>query len=924
MTQKIDFTKFDLEAYVNEFAERDSRKSRDGDAWYKCCFHDEKTASLHVSDKQAYYCHGCGAGGGVFDFVKRVNNTTTKEALNIILERSGQESVVVYEDRQPELFYVPSEVIDSYSYNGGFILKYRMPDKKFTWTHFEDGEWWVGTGGKDIELYAPRGIEGTVILAEGEKDANTLCLMGYTGISTPHGTHKWKDEYTQQLKQASMVVILNDNDYLGTAGAELAEHYLVEAGLKVKRISPVEIEPSEEKGYDITDVVEIIGEEETKIRLDDLIESTRYSKEVAHVEVVWESGVGVDYDEFMIRAVQETINNGMISELSDIEMRKLAKKYNMGIRSIQSRIKERVAAEKPRQALDFKHDVVKVEEIGLEIDIKGSGYVVQEDSGAIWNEENGYQIIGHFLAFVGVVIDAEADQDTNVKVALAYNTPQNLNKYHLLIIPKKSLATTQDIIKNLTGYNINVTQANALEVVKYLQDLQDYFKENTVMLSSLSRFGWFKDYLMPYEQDKVGIVFDATVAQPIANKLLEKVGDREKSLQLIKEVAQYSESNAVMLGASVASLVLSYLNDGGNQSFALNVWNESGYGKSVVAQAISSIFGYPFKDGGWWTKANSTLNTDIYHNSLMGHLPTFIDDPARNRGYNSEQKRDYIYSVTSGQGRGRMNRDGEIPRDVKEWCNVVIMTNETVFVDDSIPDGGAKARCIEVAFSKPLKRKTVEKWLDIMRHNHGHFAVDIANHIRETGKSILQERIVQYTRYFDKENVEGKRSLNAAYIALGLEVIDDALGLGAPDIRKWLAKEIRGSGTLSDGARAYNKLMSIVQTYDSVFRDTFDRNGMFIGAFGEGTDGRKVVFLPITTLNKFSSEMDFRVESLLSWSHANEKMVPIYNEDGVPQMVTITNHQSKVSVYQLYYNWRGSSIGNMPNTSPFYIDNKEE
>ena len=46
MSNKVDFTKFDLDAYVEQFAKLDSKRSKSGDTWYQCPFHDEDTASL--------------------------------------------------------------------------------------------------------------------------------------------------------------------------------------------------------------------------------------------------------------------------------------------------------------------------------------------------------------------------------------------------------------------------------------------------------------------------------------------------------------------------------------------------------------------------------------------------------------------------------------------------------------------------------------------------------------------------------------------------------------------------------------------------------------------------------------------------------------------------------------------------------------
>ena len=51
----------------------------------KCCFHEERTPSLTVwPDKQRFECFGCGAGGDVIDFIRKLNNCTFKEALGYL------------------------------------------------------------------------------------------------------------------------------------------------------------------------------------------------------------------------------------------------------------------------------------------------------------------------------------------------------------------------------------------------------------------------------------------------------------------------------------------------------------------------------------------------------------------------------------------------------------------------------------------------------------------------------------------------------------------------------------------------------------------------------------------------------------------------------------------------------------------------
>lgn len=62
-----------------------------GANYMACCpFHSEKTPSFNVHPvKGLYKCFGCGAGGGVFDFVMRIEGCAFPEAVRIVAEKSG-------------------------------------------------------------------------------------------------------------------------------------------------------------------------------------------------------------------------------------------------------------------------------------------------------------------------------------------------------------------------------------------------------------------------------------------------------------------------------------------------------------------------------------------------------------------------------------------------------------------------------------------------------------------------------------------------------------------------------------------------------------------------------------------------------------------------------------------------------------------
>lgn len=77
----------DLESVMSSYMEL---KRRGRNLVGLCPFHSEKTPSLTVyPENQSFYCFGCGVGGDVITFIRKIENLDYIEALRFLAARGG-------------------------------------------------------------------------------------------------------------------------------------------------------------------------------------------------------------------------------------------------------------------------------------------------------------------------------------------------------------------------------------------------------------------------------------------------------------------------------------------------------------------------------------------------------------------------------------------------------------------------------------------------------------------------------------------------------------------------------------------------------------------------------------------------------------------------------------------------------------------
>lgn len=160
-----------------------------GTNWKALCpFHTEKTPSFMISeDKQIWHCFGCGEGGDVFEFVKRIENVDFSESLRMLAQKAG----VVLQKQDPKLLDLKSRLLDMH-----------QEATKFYMAHL-----WQTTAGKQVLLYLEnRGLNEETI---------KKWRLGYApqGFDKLSGHLKKAGFAEHEIKQSGLVVVKERGDY---------------------------------------------------------------------------------------------------------------------------------------------------------------------------------------------------------------------------------------------------------------------------------------------------------------------------------------------------------------------------------------------------------------------------------------------------------------------------------------------------------------------------------------------------------------------------------------------------------------------------------------------------------------------------------------------------------------------------------------
>lgn len=238
---------------VKEFLSRlEGVNGNDGQWSAKCPAHDDRHNSLSISvgedDRVLLKCHaGCPA--------EKIAAALGLTAKDLFADNPSEQ--------RPQILAVYNYKDD----NGNLLAqKLRYSDKHFSWRHpVAGGGWEYNRQGVPHRLYVTGELNGLIHVVEGEKDAdNFYRQIGGCAVSGADGagSGKWRKEYTEQLRGYS-VIILPDNDTVGRAFAQETASSLYGIAKTVRVVDLAEIWTEIPEHGDISDMLEVMGAEET-------------------------------------------------------------------------------------------------------------------------------------------------------------------------------------------------------------------------------------------------------------------------------------------------------------------------------------------------------------------------------------------------------------------------------------------------------------------------------------------------------------------------------------------------------------------------------------------------------------------------------------------------------------------------------------
>ena len=469
------------------------------------------------------------------------------------------------------------------------------------------------------------------------------------------------------------------------------------------------------------------------------------------------------------------------------------------------------------------------------------------------------KICRHPIIPIQRMINIHTDKE---KIKLAYKP---MGKWKEITVDKLLAVDSAKIIK-LASYSINVTSDTSKYLVKYLADLENLNKDDIAVVESTSKMGWVNDKFVPF-CDEYGI--DSDGAFKDISDSIKPHGSEETWMELAKSVRTLDRVEPkISLIASLASVLIEPLNA---LPFMVNLWSETGRGKTVSMMLATSVWASP-ANGAYMADAKSTATGLEVTLEFLNSLPLMLDDMSQVKEKHQGDFSSLVYYLCSGKGKGRSNQDLGINKP-KTWKNIILTNYEHPLVSEGM-QGGAINRIIDIEMKDGQVFENGNYIANILKENYGHIGRKFVELVSSTGIEKIREiQKKAYNKIIEISNQQGVEKEEKQVLPLSIILTADFLAtkyifqdgqyLDINECVDWL----KNKGEVSENERAYEYIMSAVNINLNKFTpdDRGEYKGEMWGLFKDG-----YVYIMSNIFTKFCTEGKFSRQSFLTWAEKRD------------------------------------------------------
>lgn len=437
-----------------------------------------------------------------------------------------------------------------------------------------------------------------------------------------------------------------------------------------------------------------------------------------------------------------------------------------------------------------------------------------DDNGVIYVTPFGDHLVCYHPILVKKVLkNAETDKE---KVRLAYR--KGSGDWKEITVDRSTIASANKIVA-LADSGLSVDTETAKYLVKYLSYIENHNLHLVDYGKSTSKFGWIDLQFTPYDDF---IEFDAKNVFPdLYRAVYEHRGEYKEWIDFVKDIRKGKRDEPrLYIAGAFASILLRKLNA---LPFVLNLWGETGKGKTVALMLACSVFADPCENR-YITDPSSTTAAIEVRENLLNNLPLMIDDLSKIKDTfkKDEGFTDFIYMLCGGKGKDRSNVNLGLNRTTT-WQNVCLTNIERPLATETMR-GGAINRILDFEMEEGSIFDNGNEVVRFVSKHYGHAGehfVRIIQCMNETELKSMYDGYVDKIREIAKKKGVEKEEKQIIPLAIMLtadkiatdEIFEDGIYL---DIDKCV-DALKDKGEVSENKRALYFIQSAVAVNSSKF-----------------------------------------------------------------------------------------------------------